>query len=161
MNAKFNEITVLGSVAPNSPPCLTPVVLERVNCGFPSPAADYVESFIDLNKYLIKNKKETFYVRANSLSMRDIGIVENDILVVDCKLEAEHEDIVVAVINNEFTLKTLIIEQHDSGRKVWLRAENPDFESIYPAENEEILIWGVVTWCLKDLYRPRKRCKQN
>ena len=81
------------------------MILERVNAGFPSPAADYVESCVDLNKHIIKNKNETFIVRANSLSMRDVGIGFNDELVVDRLLEAENEDIVIAVINNEFTVK--------------------------------------------------------
>ena len=133
-------------------------MLERVNAGFPSPAADYIESCVDLNRHIIKNKNETFMVRANSWSMRDVGIAMNDELVVDRLLEAENEDIVIAVINNDFTVKTLVIEQHDTGRKVWLRAENPDFQSIYPNDGEEIMIWGVVTWDLKRLYRRRQLC---
>ena len=131
MTSKIPEITVLHRIKEITPEFKIPLILERVNAGFPSPAADYVESCVDLNKHIIKNKNETFIVRANSLSMRDMGIAVNDMLVVDRLIEAENEDIVVAVINNEFTVKTLVIEQHDSGRKVWLRAENPEFQPIH------------------------------
>lgn len=156
MTSKIPEITVLHRIKEFTPEFKIPVILERVNAGFPSPAADYVESCVDLNKHIIKNKNETFIVRANSLSMRDEGILVNDMLVVDRLIEAESEHIVVALINNEFTVKTLVIEQHDSGRKVWLRAENPDYQSIYPNDGEEIMIWGVVTWHFRQHY-PRKR----
>ena len=159
MIAKFPEITVLYKLDPNFPETLTTVALERVNCGFPSPAADYVEQSIDLNKHLIKNINETFLIRANSQSMRDVGISTDDLMVVDRALNPESEDVVIAVINNEFTVKTLIIENHDTGRKVWLRAENPDFQDIHPAECEELLVWGVVTAVVKDLFRPRKKAK--
>lgn len=158
MTAKIPEITVLHRIECSTPEFNIPVMLERVNAGFQSPAADYIESCIDLNKHIIKNKNETFIVRANSLSMRDAGIDVNDALVVDRLIEPENEIIVVAVINNEFTVKTLVIEQQDTGRKVWLRAENPDFQSIYPNEGEEIMIWGVVTWNLKKLYPRRRLC---
>jgi len=158
MTSKIPEITVLHRIKEFTPEFKIPVILERVNAGFPSPAADYIESCVDLNKHIIKNKNETFIVRANSLSMRDVGIGVNDELVVDRLLEAENEDVVVAVINNEFTVKTLVIEQGDSGRKVWLRAENPDFQSIYPNDGEEIVVWGVVTWNLKKLYRRQRLC---
>lgn len=158
MTSKIPEITLLHGIEYTTPEFKIPMILERVNAGFPSPAADYVESCVDLNKHIIKNKNETFIVRANSLSMRDVGIDVNDALVVDRLIEAENEDIVVAVISNEFTVKTLVIEQTDSGRKVWLRAENPEFQSIHPNEGEEILIWGVVTWNLKKLYKRGRSC---
>lgn len=149
---------MLYSIESSSPEYMIPIILERVNAGFPSPAADYVESCVDLNKHIIKNKNETFIVRANSLSMRDVGIAVDDELVVDRLPEAENGDIVVAVINNEFTVKTLIIEQHGLVRKVWLRAENPEFQSIYPNDSEEIIVWGVVTWNLKKLYKRKRLC---
>ncbi|WP_410211556.1 LexA family protein [Aquirhabdus sp.] len=136
-----------------------PIALERVSAGFPSPATEYMDGSIDLNKHLIKNKKSTFIVRVNSMSMRDAGISIDDELVVDRSITAECGDVVIALINNEFTVKTLMIEALESDQqKVWLRAENPEFKSIYPRENEDIEVWGVVTSVIKNVYkRKRKR----
>ncbi len=135
-----------------------PLALERVSAGFPSPAAEYMDGGIDLNKHLIKNLKSTFIVRVNSMSMRDAGISVDDELVVDRSVTAECGDIVIALINNEFTVKTLMIEAREPDqRKVWLRAENPAFKSIYPRENEDIEVWGVVTFVMKNVYKRRRQ----
>lgn len=124
-----------------------PLVTERVQAGFPSPAQDYIDKTIDLNEHLIKNPVATFIVRVNSLSMLGIGIDINDELVVDRSLEAKHRDIVIALIDNDFTVKRLMIEngQH------WLKAENPECSDIYFDEGQELMIWGVVTYALKSL----------
>jgi DNA polymerase V len=90
-------------------------------------------------------------VKVASLSMRDAGIDIDDELVVDRSLEAKHEDIVIALIDNDFTVKRLMIE----GDTHWLKAENPDFSDIHLKENQELVIWGVVTYVLKP-FRKRK-----
>lgn len=124
-----------------------PLVTERVQAGFPSPAQDYIDKTIDLNEHLIKNPVATFIVRVNSLSMLGIGIDINDELIVDRSLEAKHRDIVIALIDNDFTVKRLMIED---GRH-WLKAENPEYGDIYFDEGQELMIWGVVTYALKNL----------
>ena len=124
-----------------------PLVTERVQAGFPSPAQDYIDKTIDLNEHLIKNPVASFIVRVNSLSMLGIGIDINDELIVDRSLEAKHRDIVIALIDNDFTVKRLMIED---GRH-WLKAENPEYGDIYFDEGQELMIWGVVTYALKNL----------
>lgn len=128
-----------------------PLALEKVAAGFPSPAQDSIDQSIDMNEHLIKNKVATFLVQVASLSMRDAGIDIDDELVVDRSLEAKHEDIVIALIDNEFTVKRLMIQ----GELRWLKAENPDYDDIYLSDQQELIIWGVVTFVLKAL-RKRK-----
>ncbi|OAL79137.1 DNA polymerase V [Acinetobacter sp. SFB] len=126
--------------------------LESVAAGFPSPAQDYTENFIDLNEYLIHNPLSTFVLRVNSLSMKNAGIDIDDQILVDRSLNAEHGDIVLALINNEFTVKRLMKEkQNNSQPKIWLKAENPEYPDIYLGSEDELIIWGVVTCILKKL----------
>lgn len=124
-----------------------PLVTERVQAGFPSPAQDYIDKTIDLNQLLVKSPFSTFIVRVNSLSMLGIGIDINDELIVDRSLEPKHRDIVIALIDNDFTVKRLMIEDD----KYWLKAENPEYNDIYFDEGQELMIWGVVTYVLKSL----------
>ncbi|WP_026470393.1 LexA family protein [Alkanindiges illinoisensis] len=126
-----------------------PVALEKVAAGFPSPANDHIERGIDLNQHIIHNQSATFIVRVASKSMLNAGIDVDDELVVDRSLEAKHRDIIVACINNEYTVKRLMIESQFTPAKVWLKAENPEYSNIYPAENDEWTIWGVVVYNLK------------
>ncbi|CAB1221446.1 LexA family protein [Acinetobacter bouvetii] len=130
-----------------------PYPLESVAAGFPSPAQDYTEDFIDLNKYLIHNPSSTFVLRVNSLSMKNAGIDIDDQILIDRSLKAEHGDIVLALINNEFTVKRFMKEkqQHSSEPKIWLKAENPEYPDIYLRSEEQLIIWGVVTCILKKL----------
>lgn len=129
-----------------------PVMLNRVSAGFPSPAADYVERTIDLNKELIgENKTSTFIVTVESRSMLNIGIDIDDRLIVDRSITPKHRSIVLALINGEYTVKRLIIEGEGDNRKVWLSAENPEYESIYPKEGDDFRVWGVVKHVLKAL----------
>lgn len=122
-----------------------PLASEKVAAGFPSPAQDYIDKTLDMNEHLIKNEAATFVVKVASLSMRDAGIEIDDELLVDRSLEAKHEDIVVALIDNEFTVKRLMFEDD----KCWLKAENPDCSDIHLKDGQEMLIWGVVTFVIK------------
>lgn len=126
-----------------------PLATERVAAGFPSPAQDDIEQALDLNEYLIKNENATFIVKANSLSMLDAGIDIDDPLIVDRSIPAKSGDIVIALIDNDFTVKRLIIDTQFQPPKVWLKAENPDYQNIYIEEGQELVIWGVVTYNLK------------
>ncbi len=122
-----------------------PLAIEKVSAGFPSPAQDYVDRTLDMNEHLIKNEEATFIVKVASLSMLNAGIDIDDELIVDRSIDAKHNDIVVALIDNDFTVKRLMIEE-----KRWLKAENPDYADIHLNEGQELIIWGVVTYILKN-----------
>lgn len=124
---------------------LIPYALEKINAGFPSPAQDYIDKALDMNEHLIKNETATFIVKVASLSMLNAGIDIDDELIVDRSLDAKHGDIVVALIDNEFTVKRLMIDE--TGQ--WLKAENPDYKDIHLLDGQELLIWGVVTCIIK------------
>lgn len=124
---------------------LIPYALEKINAGFPSPAQDYIDKALDMNEHLIKNETATFIVKVASLSMLNAGIDIDDELIVDRSLDAKHGDIVVALIDNDFTVKRLMIDE--SGQ--WLKAENPEYKNIYLADGQELIIWGVVTHIIK------------
>ena len=117
-----------------------PVYTTQVQAGFPSPADDTLPETFDLIKYLIKNPPATFLVRATGDSMTGAGIFANDVLVVDKSAEASNDDIVIAVVNNEFTVKRLVKKD---GR-IELKAENPAFSPIIINDEQDLNIWGVV-----------------
>lgn len=119
-----------------------------VPAGFPSPAADHTHKEIDLNEHLIRNKEATFIFRVNGDSMTGIGIYEGDELIVDRSIDAKHGNIVLAVLNNEFTVKRL----HRRGGVIKLLAENPIYPAIVIKDGQELMIWGVVTRNLHKLY---------
>ena len=119
-----------------------------VAAGFPSPAADHTRKRIDLNEHLIRNKEATFIFRVKGDSMSGIGIYEGDELLVDRSIEAKHGNIVLAVLNNDYTVKRL----YRRGGVVKLIAENPLYPPIVVKEGEELVIWGVVTRNLHKLY---------
>ncbi|HEO1772947.1 LexA family protein [Acinetobacter baumannii] len=123
-----------------------PLAIEKVSAGFPSPAQDYIDRSIDMNEHLIKNEEATFIVRVASLSMLNAGIDIDDELIVDRSIDAKHNDIVVALIDNDFTVKRLMIDENER----WLKAENPDYDDIHLHDGQELIIWGVVTYILKN-----------
>ena len=126
--------------------------LESVSAGFPSPAQDYMTDAIDLNKLLIHNAKTTFILRVSSLSMKDAGIDIGDQILIDRSLDVEHGDIILALVNNEFTVKRFMKEKNQTGEyKIWLKAENADFSNIFLQDEEQLTVWGVVTCILKKL----------
>ncbi len=120
----------------------------KVAAGFPSPAADHTRKRIDLNEHLIRNKEATFIFRVKGDSMSGIGIYEGDELLVDRSIEAKHGNIVLAVLNNDYTVKRL----YRRGGVVKLIAENPLYPPIVVKDGEELVIWGVVTRNLHKLY---------
>lgn len=150
IKTKLNGISSITLVNPTTTMHI-PLALEKVAAGFPSPAQDYVDKTLDMNEHLIQNEAATFIVKVASLSMRDAGIDIDDELVVDRSIEAKHEDIVIALIDNEFTVKRLMIEADSR----WLKAENPEFSDIHLKDGQEMIIWGVVTYVLKP-FRKRK-----
>ena len=121
-----------------------PLYASRVRAGFPSPADDYIERHLDLNKHLIKHPAATFFVTASGDSMTGAGIASGDMLVVDRSLEATHGAIVIAAINGELTVKRL---SRSAGR-VQLLPENTQYKPIEITQEEELVIWGVVTYVI-------------
>lgn len=120
---------------------LLPLYLSRVCAGFPSPADDYIDQQLDLNRHLIKNPRATFIVTAEGDSMIEEGIYSGDALIVDRSLEAKHNSIVIACIEGELTVKKL---EYREG-KPYMVAANPNYPAIEVREGDELIIWGVVT----------------
>ncbi|STX81689.1 SOS (error prone) mutagenesis protein UmuD (RumA) [Legionella busanensis] len=118
-----------------------PLYGSKVAAGFPSPADDYLELTLDLNEYLIKHPAATFMVRAQGDSMRDAGIHNGDLLIVDRSVEAAHDKIVIAAINGELTVKRLFRKEGS----VRLMPANKTYSPIDITEEVELVIWGVVT----------------
>lgn len=121
-------------------------VLGHVSCGFPSPAGDYMENRIDLNKEVIKRPSSTFFFRVTGESMTGAFIPPDALLVVDRMEKARHGSIVLAVVDQEFTVKRLLIQ----GTKRMLVPENPKYKPIHITEFSQVEIWGVVTHILTD-----------
>lgn len=136
---------LLPSPAPSS--LKRPLFGHKVRAGFPSPADDYIEAWLDLNDHLIEHKEATFFLQAAGDSMIGAGIQEGTLLVVDRALEARHNDIVIAVVDGELTVKRL--EKRRS--KIRLIAENPAFAPIEFKEGQELMVWGVVTSIIQKL----------
>ena len=116
------------------------LVSHRISAGFPSPAADYAEDGLDLNDYLVRNKPASFMFTVKGDSMINAGIVDGDKVIVDRSVNAKSKDIVVAVVNGEYTIKRL----YKTSSKVELRPENSAYQPIVFKEGSELEIWGVV-----------------
>ncbi|WP_417443301.1 LexA family protein [Joostella sp.] len=118
-----------------------------ISAGFPSPAEDFKETTIDLNKALIKNKDATFYARVSGQSMTGAGLDDGDLLIIDKSIEPENGKIAVCFIDGEFTVKRLKIEKDE----LFLMPENKKYKPIKVSENEQLIIWGIVTYVIKSL----------
>jgi DNA polymerase V len=123
-------------------PLRLPLFLEAVAAGFPSPAEDYVEQSLDLNTHMVQHPAATFFVRAVGDSMRDAGIYDGDILVVDRSLDPTPGRVVIAAIGGGLTVKRLMRD----GRGVYLQSANPNFPTIRLSDEEDVRIWGTVTF---------------
>jgi DNA polymerase V len=123
---------------------LRPLVVARVSAGFPSPAEDWIEGRLDLNRHLIKHPSATFYMRVIGDSMSD-EIREGDILVVDRAAEAEDGDIVIVRIFNDFTVKKLSLK--DGG--IQLLASNEAYAPIDITDDMDFEVWGKVLWSIR------------
>jgi DNA polymerase V len=124
-----------------------PYVVNGISAGFPSPADDFLDINIDLNKHLIKNPSTTFYGRVRGDSMKDAGIHDGDLLIIDKSLEPTNNKIAVCFIDGEFTVKRISIEKD----VVWLIAENKNYEPIKVTKDNDLVIWGIVTTVIKNL----------
>ena len=135
------DISEIFSVNMSTPPCVIPLFESRVQAGSPSPADELLAGTIDLNEYLIQHKTKTFLVRVSGESMKDAGIFPKDLLIVDKALKAISGNVVVAILNGEFTVKRLYQHQET----IILCAENEDYADIKITQYDDFEIWGVVT----------------
>ena len=118
-----------------------------ISAGFPSPADDFKEYKISLDKTLVRNKEATFYARVSGQSMIGAGLDDGDLLVVDKSLEPTHNKIAVCFIDGEFTVKRIKVTKEG----VYLQPENPVYDPILVTENSDFQIWGIVTHVIKRL----------
>lgn len=130
-------VKILGRVADDGETILLSLYSDRVKAGFPSPATDYVQNRIDLNALLIHSPTTTYLVEVEGDSMIDLGIYPNDILIVDRSLSARNKDIVIALIDDGFTAKQLIL-----GDDIILRAHNVNYPDMVVEGSLEL--FGVV-----------------
>lgn len=115
-----------------------------ISAGFPSPAEEYIELAIDLNKELIRHPSSTFYGRVRGNSMIDAGINDGDILIIDKSIPPRNGQKAVCFINGEFTIKNLKIENN----QVWLVPSNPQYKSIEVTPDNDFIVWGIVTYVI-------------
>jgi DNA polymerase V len=139
-----NPIADVARVDAANDKILLPLVGPRVAAGFPSPADDYMEDYLDLNQLLISEKESTYLVRVKGESMINIGIFPKDLLIVDRSRDPIDGDIIIAVLDGELTVKRL----EKRGHRVALVAENKKFPPIVVREDQEFLVWGIVTHCI-------------
>ena len=116
-----------------------------ISAGFPSPAEDFKQQRLSLDQVLIKNRLSTFFARVSGQSMINAGIDDSDLLVIDRSLEPENNKIAVCFLDGEFTVKRLKVD--NAG--VWLQPENPDYPIIKITEENDFVIWGIVTNVIK------------
>ena len=124
----------------------TPVFLDKVSAGFPSPATDYMENKLDLNEYLITHPAATFIVKASGSSMVNANIYSDDLLVVDRSITPKNNNIVIASIFGDLTVKKLKKKE----KSFFLVSANEEYPSIEVKEEMECFIWGVVTYIIHE-----------
>jgi DNA polymerase V len=122
-----------------------PLFQTGISAGFPSPADDYIEDRIDLNRELIKNPSSTFFGRVNGDSMVKAGIGNGDLIVVDKSIEPKNNSVVVCIIDGEFTVKRF----RKLGNECYLFPENDLYKPIKITQENDFRIWGTVTYSIK------------
>ena len=118
---------------------------EGISAGFPSPADDFKEIRISLDKELVKNKDATFYARVDGDSMIGAGLEDGDLLVIDRSLNPENGKIAVCLIDGDFTVKRIKKEKN----KLFLVPENKKYDKIEIREENKLVIWGIVSYVIK------------
>ena len=123
------------------------LVEQGVSAGFPSPADDFKEIRISLDKELVKNKEATFYARVSGNSMENAGLSDGDLIVIDRSLNPENNKIAVCFIEGDFTVKRIV----KKGRELYLKPENKNYKKIIIKEEDQLMIWGIVTYVIKKI----------
>ena len=124
-----------------------PMAASGISAGFPSPADDYMEPGIDLNAELIRNPGSTFFGRVRGVSMKEAGIDEGDVLVIDRSLESRNGAVAVCFLDGEFTVKRISITPEG----LFLLPANSDYHPIRITEENEFVVWGIVTYVIKKM----------
>jgi len=130
--------------ASDGPGLALPFACQGISCGFPSPADDYIEQAIDLNKVLIKDHESTFFGRVSGQSMINANIHQGDVVIIDRSLKPRNDCIALCLLNGEFTVKRLEI----SPTRIVLHPANPDYKSTLITPETDFSVWGVVTYVI-------------
>ena len=121
---------------------------QAIKAGFPSPAEDYHRDSLDFNRDLIKHPEATFYGRVQGDSMIEANICDGDIAVIDRSIQPYNGDVIVAYINEEFTIKYLDLTHRHEGY-IELRPANRYYKPIRVEADDNFEVWGVVVWTIK------------
>lgn len=124
-----------------------PFISDGIKAGFPSPAADFDGTRISIDQIVVKNATATFYAKASGNSMIGAGIDDGDILVIDKSLEPQDGKIAVCFIDGEFTIKRIKVQENS----LLLLPENPTFKPIEVTQENNFIIWGIVTYVVKKI----------
>lgn len=122
-----------------------PYIEQGINAGFPSPADDFLDVSIDLNKELVQNKDATYFARVSGNSMIDAGISDGDLLIIDKSIKPSNGKAAVCFIDGEFTIKWLNITKE----VIWLTPANKDFKPIKVTKDNNFMIYGIITYIIK------------
>tara|TARA_Y100000768_G_scaffold306639_1_gene240653 strand:- start:1541 stop:1975 length:435 start_codon:yes stop_codon:yes gene_type:complete len=123
------------------------LVEQGISAGFPSPADDFKEIRISLDRELIKNSESTFYARVSGNSMINAGISDGDMIIIDRSLMAENNKIAVCFLDGEFTVKRIV----KRAKKLFLKPENSNYKEIKIEKENNLIVWGIVTYVIKSL----------
>ena len=134
-------------VSDNASQLELPIIQEGINAGFPSPAMDFEQAKIDLNRYLIKRPASTFFAKVKGNSMEGAGIYEGNLLIIDKSIEPKTEQIAVCFLDGEFTVKRIRIEKDC----IWLVPENEAYQAIKVTQDNNFIIWGIVTHIIRQV----------
>ena len=123
------------------------IIEQGISAGFPSPADDFKETRISLDRELVKNEEATFYARVSGDSMIGAGLEDGDLIVVDRSLQPENGKIAICLVDGDFTVKRIKKEKN----KLYLIAENRKYKPIELGEENELIIWGIVEYVIKKI----------
>ena len=123
------------------------LIEQGISAGFPSPADDFKEVRISLDKELVKNTESTFYARVSGDSMENAGLSDGDLIVIDRSINPENNKIAVCFIGGEFTVKRIVKENG----KLYLKPENNRYKKIEVEETDKLIVWGIVTYVIKSV----------
>lgn len=125
---------------------------DALHAGFPSPAQNYMHGTIDLNRVLVRHRETTFFARVDGDSIKDTGICDEDIVIIDRSLDARDGDIVVAYLDGEFVLRRLQIDK--AKNCAWLVSSDNESKPTKISNENDVTIWGVVTYTIKKIRNP-------
>ena len=145
MNKRNEQILEFFSPKPSSDVSEVIYFDTGISAGFPSPADDFMQQRLSLDSELVKNKEATFFARVTGQSMIDAGLNDNDLLVIDRSLSPSNNRIAVCFLDGEFTVKRLKVKKGE----VWLQPENKDYKPIKVTQENDFIIWGIVTNVIK------------